>query len=324
MRHYVIIFFYIFSSMAMASSPVSGSFEATKLCPAYVSKNKKSNPDNLMVTPPLRYVLHEINRPHNPDWIRISFPDNQQPLRWVSAACGVATYQSQEPKSCDNNPGLANYNVIAFSWQPAFCATYGYEAGKPECLHLKSTFYSANHLVLHGLWPSQESCGVHYGFCGIESQTNHCDYPAVNLTPDVANTLRVLMPSFAFGSCLERHEWNKHGSCQLLASSEYFAQALRLTNDVNETPFGQYLHEHIGQRVSKVDLEETIKASFGDKAIRKVYLGCKNGLLVDIFIQLPAVLPESDSLVTLVKNAAEVSHPSGCPQSIGISDFTGE
>jgi ribonuclease T2 len=324
MRHLIAIILLSFLTGSFASVNVMGSFEASSSCPAYLSKNKKTNPDDLYVQPKATYKLLEINRQNNPDWLRIVFPDNPFSSRWVSATCGIANYQRPQPQSCEQSPGLANSYIIALSWQPGFCETYGYEAGKPECRKLSDNSYSASHLVLHGLWPNQENCGDHYGFCTTVQKSNHCDYPPLNLSEEVANALKMLMPSYAFGSCLERHEWNKHGSCQFLSMDDYFALATRLTKEVDQTALGNYLHEHRGQRVTRQQLQAMVSQSFGNDATHKVYLGCKNGVLVDIFIQLPAFLPENESLISLVKKAPELSRYEGCPEQIEISNFKSE
>ncbi|WP_133139874.1 ribonuclease T2 family protein [Legionella genomosp. 1] len=324
MRTWIFVFFFgLFPSIALAA-PASGSFTIEKTCPAYISKNKKTNPDNVYLQPGQVYEIREINREHNPDWFRLYLPDNATPLRWVSSDCGDSSYHPGPAPRCQQSPGLADSYVLAFSWQPAFCQTYGYEAGKPECLHLPSRSYQASHLVLHGLWPNQEQCGEHYGFCGTSPRTNHCDYPPLSLKEPVSASLKYFMPSYSHGSCLERHEWYKHGSCQLLSADEYFALAIRLTEDMEETALGKFLHEHVGETVDRLQLQELVRLSFGNASTRKVYLGCKNGMLVDIFVQLPALIPEQDSLAELVERAPDAKRYEGCPAKVGISDFNSE
>ncbi|KTD22734.1 ribonuclease, T2 family [Legionella lansingensis] len=318
------IFLSFLPLFSFSSIVVTGKFEANKSCPVYVSKNKKTNPDNLFVKPSERYEIREINCPENPDWLRIEIPNIKQPLRWVSAECGEYSYQAKGKTTCEQLPDLADSYILALSWQPGFCQTYGSEAGKPECKTLSADSYQANHLVLHGLWPNQDICGQNYGFCGTEQKKNHCDYSPVNLTTTVAQELRQFMPSYAAGSCLERHEWNKHGSCQARSSDAYFSLAIRLNREVNQTVFGQFLSEHVGETVVREQLREMMAKSFGPDAKYKVYLGCKNGMLVDIYIQLPALIPQDEPLLSLVKKAPEFMHYDSCPTAIIISDFTRE
>lgn len=320
----VVLFLTILPFVSYSSAQVTGNLDATKACPAYVSKNKKTNPAQLHLKPGQRYDIHEVNRPINPDWLRVEIKDAAIPLRWVRADCGEYRYESSGREYCKKNPGLADSYVLALSWQPAFCQTYGYEAAKPECLSLPANSYQANHLSLHGLWPNQASCGQSYGFCGVEMRSHHCEYLAVELTQEVAKDLQQLMPSYAYGSCLERHEWNKHGSCQILSSDEYFSLAMRLNREVEKTALGQFLHNSRGETVKRAELREKIRQSFGKEASNKVYLGCKNGLLVDVYIQLPALIPANESLESLVKKAPDFQRPDACPAAIGISDFNSE
>lgn len=222
--------------------------------------------------------------------------------------------------SC-NYPSEADSYVLALSSQPGFCETYGFEAGKPECRRLAKDSYAAKHLTLHGLWPNKERCGQHYGFCTSRPEANHCDYAPVNLSSDVSILLKKLMPSYSSGSCLERHEWNKHGSCQSLSENDYFALAMRLLTQTDESAFGVFLTEHQGERVKLSVLEERIAQSFGAKNVGKVYLGCKNGILVDIFIQLPALIPLNESLQSLINKAQGNTQRSLCPQNVILSHF---
>lgn len=325
MRHFLVLLLVFFSFESFASTPAVGHVLMTRSCPAWVSKNKKTNPDHLQTQTEKIYAIHEVNDSDNPVWLRVWMPDSpRHPLRWVSADCGVASFEANESQSCQLSPGLADSYVLALSWQPGFCQTYGYDAGKPECLHLPVNSYQASHLVLHGLWPNQDNCGERYGFCGVPSAPSHCDYSPVSLSTKVAGQLRVLMPSYSFGTCLERHEWNKHGSCQALSSDDYFSLASRLTREADQTSLAVFLRDRVGHQVTRDSLRDKVRQSFGVEASRKVYLGCKNGLLVDIYIQLPALIPADESLTELVKKAPEFMRYEGCPESVAISNFTSD
>ncbi len=292
-------------------------FQVKQLCPAYLSKNKKTNPDNLMVSPGSIYPVREINK-ISPDWYRIEM-HSPYSLRWVSDECGIVKQNAQFKKSCDR-AGNADSYVLALSSQPGFCETYGYEAGKPECRKLSKDSYQANHLTLHGLWPNMNFCGQRYGFCNVTPQTNHCDYEPLSLAPQIASELKKLMPSFNYGSCLERHEWNKHGSCQFLSVDDYFSLAMRLTKEVDNSPLGNYLTNHQGQAVRLSVLRDMIDKTFGSSNREKIYLGCKNNVLVDIYIQLPADLNVA-SIVDLVNEAPNNHARDLCGKTVIISHF---
>lgn len=223
--------------------------------------------------------------------------------------------------TCDTHAGMSDSYVLALSSQPGFCQTYGYEAGKPECQNLSKNSYQAKHLTLHGLWPNQNACGQSYGYCGVEQKTNHCSYPSLNLSPEVAEQLKIMMPSYHYGSCLERHEWNKHGSCQILSADAYFSLAMRLTASVDNSVLGQYITQHQGQKVPLSDLREMIVQSFGKDNSGKVYLGCKNGILVDIYIHLPALIPLDEPIESLIKDAPNSPVKDTCPSKVMLSNF---
>lgn len=306
-----------------ASILVNGTFEATQICPAYSSKNKKNNPDNLMVQPNQQYQLKEINK-INPDWLRIEYTDHHSSLRWVKASCGTTEYIQRNTSNCDNNADLADSYVLALSSQSGFCETYGYEAGKPECRKLTKDSYQAKHLTLHGLWPNQNNCGQNYGYCGVKPRPNHCDYPPLNLNSNVSSELKKIMPSYNYGSCLERHEWNKHGSCQTLTPDNYFTLAMRLAIEMDQSVFGNYLTAHKGEKVKLSVLRELIAKAFGSNNAGKIYLGCKDGKLVDVFVELPSLIPFHESLDSLISKAPEYQYHDSCPTNVIISDFNKE
>lgn len=226
--------------------------------------------------------------------------------------------------SCDIHAGLSDSYMLALSSQPGFCQTYGYEAGKPECKHLSKNSYQAKHLTLHGLWPNQKACGQNYGYCGVEQKTSHCAYPPLDLSPQVSDRLQKIMPSYYYGSCLERHEWNKHGSCQILSANQYFDLAIRLTETADRSLFGEFLTQNQGQKVQLAQLREMIATTFGAINSSKIYLGCKKGILVDIYIQLPALIPYDSSLESLINEAPESQTHDTCPNNVILSNFNAE
>ncbi len=323
MLKFITLLFLIVSVNANSSNAVSGTFEATKSCPAYSSKNNKTNPDNVMVQIHQQYQLKEINKTP-PDWLRIVIAEHRNSLRWVKASCGITEYTERNSEKCDSRVGMADSHVLALSSQSGFCETYGYEAGKPECRKLSQNSSQANHLTLHGLWPNQDNCGQRYGFCGVKPRANHCDYSPIELSSSVAEGLRRLMPSYNYGSCLERHEWNKHGSCQVLSPDEYFTLAMRMTTEIDSSVFGRFLTEHKGDTVKLALLREQLNKAFGRNNAGKFYLGCKDGFLVDIFIQLPALIPMQEPIESLINRAPEHQYHDSCSSYVTISNFTKE
>lgn len=222
---------------------------------------------------------------------------------------------------CDMSAGLSDSNILALSLQPGFCQTYGYEAGKLECMHLSKKSYPFHHFTLHGLWPNQKACGQRYGFCDVPQKNSHCAYAPLDLSAEVSARLQQMMPSYKYGSCLERHEWNKHGSCQILSVDMYFSLAMRLVSEVDHSSFGRYIRKNQGKIVSLTSLRKKITQVFGRSNTGKIYLGCKHGVLVDIYIELPALIPFDAPVTHLIDNAPNYHYHDSCPARITISNF---
>jgi ribonuclease T2 len=298
---------------AQASVPLSGTLQADKDCEAFVSKKKKSNPDNAKLEPGDSYVIFEANRINEPDWYRVRVADATPPERWVEADCGRLTSSSTpavpdegggrplEPddRSLCSTAGLQDSFVLALSWQPAFCESH---RGKTECsASFPATFQAAGNFTLHGLWPNREACGINYGNCEhVRTQREFCAYPAVELDPEVAKQLGQVMPGTA--SCLERHEWFKHGTCQVeWTASQYYEVAMDLLRQFNDSGMRQYMAQNMGRRVSTADFLAKVDSALGEGASQRLQLGCSGGMLTDVFIALPAELEPGANLAELIQ-----------------------
>ncbi|MCY1079513.1 ribonuclease T2 family protein [Archangium lansingense] len=305
---------------AWASVPVEGTLHATKDCEAFVSKKKKSNPDKARLEPGDAYVILEQNRPNQPQWFRVRVDEANPPERWVEASCGTQTLStaveeepgqptpkprpisSNDPRLC-NTAGLQDSFKLALSWQPAFCEGH---RSKTECsAGFDNSFQSAGNFTLHGLWPNRQSCGIRYGDCDNPNpQRDFCSYPKLSISPEVMKQLSAVMPGTA--SCLERHEWFKHGTCQVDWNvSEYFEVAINLVRQFNDSGMNKFMTENMGKEVSREDFLRQVDAALGAGARERVELGCARGgkLLTDVFINLPANVEPGESLAELVKMA---------------------
>lgn len=97
--------------------------------------------------------------------------------------------------------GEFDYYVMALSWSPTWCALEGKDRGSPQC---DKDFG----WVLHGLWPQYE-----------DGWPSYCTTNARN--PSRSDTSA---QSDLFGSSGSAwHQWNKHGRCSGLSSSDYYA-----------------------------------------------------------------------------------------------------
>lgn len=298
----------------------TGDFTASASCPAYTSKNNLTNPGDVRTVVGTKYVISEANK-LPAEWYRVSIagaPENN--LRWVEAKCG--TVESKETTSCSLDSGKADSYVLALSLQPGFCETGGYAKGKPECLNLAKNSIYRQEFGLHGLWPNQDACGTNYGFCNsTKQQTNFCDYAPLALNSDVSHVLSTYMASYAYGSCLERHEWYKHGTCQVKDQSSYYQLAITLTHQVDETKFKNYVINNMGNTVSLDSLKQNFDASFGVGMNKKVQFLCTNGILTDLYINMPNLDKITQTnFVTLLGQAAD-NKASSCGSQVKISNF---
>lgn len=300
---------------AQASVPLSGTLQADRDCEAFVSKKKKSNPDKARLEPGDAYVIFEANRVDQPDWYRVRVADATPPERWVEADCGRLTssitpdvpdegggppIQPDDPSLC-STAGLQDSFVLALSWQPAFCESH---RGKTECsASFPATFQAAGNFTLHGLWPNREACGISYGNCErVRKPREFCDYPPVQLNSEVEKQLSQVMPGTA--SCLERHEWFKHGTCQVeWDASQYYEVAMDLLRQFNDSGMREYMAQNMGRRVSTADFLAKVDSTLGAGASQRLQLGCSGGLLTDVFVSLPAELEPGANLTELLQSA---------------------
>jgi ribonuclease T2 len=207
---------------------------------------------------------------------------------------------------------------LAVSWQPAFCESH---RGKPECKITDNTVYQASNFTLHGLWPNKHECGTNYGLCGQYKQQvkSFCDYDPVPMKPETVSRLGEVMPSVAEGTCLDRHEWYKHGTCQTdWNADQYFDTAVRLVKEFNAKGMSDFMKQNIGKTVSGNTFYKAVDQAFGKNASKRLRLGCdRDGNLVDIFINLPKQIPENTALADLIQQAPE-DYGNSCGKSFKV------
>lgn len=303
-----IIILLLFSVGCWASTAATGTMTASHECAAFVSKNKRTNPDHVQLEIGKSYPVFEANQPVDPSWFRVRVQNANPAERWVSKDCGTSNVQIGGRENPVNSgqcqtAGLEDSYKLALSWQPAFCETH---RDKPECRVKDGKAYQASNFTLHGLWPNKKSCGTHYGFCGeVRSKPgDFCDYPALSLITDVRNELEQVMPSAKAGSCLQRHEWHKHGTCQTKWSiDDYHEMTINLVRQFNESGVAYFISRNIGKQVSEADFFKKIDSTLGDNAHKRIQLNCKSGNLVDIYVNLPLDIKKGETLGAVVQRA---------------------
>ena len=131
------------------------------------------------------------------------------------------------------------------------------------------------------------------------------ELPPVELSEETRADLAVVMPGMR--SALQRHEWLKHGTCYGTGPEEYFAEALQLMAELNQSPVRALLAARIGARVSADELRAAFDQAFGAGAGARVALSCAGGLLTELRIHLQGTIHATTRLADLIAAAAPVA-----------------
>lgn len=207
--------------------------------------------------------------------------------------CQISLPLALQADTISKKAGQFDYYTLALSWQAAFCES---KPRKPECQSQNDKQFSAYHFVLHGLWPNVKGDKHHqYGYCDVpkhivkkDKNRRWCNTPRLNLSDEERERLSKFMPGSV--SCLQRHEWYKHGSCSGLSENDYFALSNRLVKMFSETRFSQYVKDNVGKYVKRNSLLKMFDKEFGKGSRAYLALRCKKvrgtSLLTEIQIHL--------------------------------------
>ena len=309
------------------ANATTGTVSAIQSCEAYQSFRKKTNPGKVLISKGQYYTYKEVSITADHTKYRIVIKGAKPALRWIDGRCVKPLTQKSHKKHfnqvyksnkgtyrCTTVPGLADSNVLALSWQSAFCET---KRDKAECQVRDPKSFQANNFTLHGLWPNRDNCNRktgYYGNCNSlkTKPKKFCGYPKLDLNDSTRAQLEIYMPSAAHGTCLQRHEWYRHGTCQTqLDVSQYYDFAIKLQQEFNNSGMAQLMTENIGKRVASANFFNSFDKAFGAGAHQKLQLRCKAGDLIDVYINLPKDLDQAASLKTLL-GRAENDFKNGC------------
>jgi ribonuclease T2 len=237
-------------------------------------------------------------------------------MRWPLLA-GLVAITSLA--ACEPEPSVDHY-VLALSWQPAFCERNG---GKPECRELDGGDFAATNLALHGLWPNAAE-GDHPFYCGVaagnrdaDEAGDWCTLPATGADQATQADLARVMPGSA--SCLDRHEWIKHGSCTGLGGDAYFDASVHLVREMQATRLSKVLRANIGKEVSRRGLLDAFEADFGAGAADALELLCRRQGQRAYLTEIRLALRSASIDKPLSRNALFLGGPpphGGCPADI--------
>ena len=238
----------------------------------------------------------------------------------------VSTAFAKDPKYKQSSTGKFDSYVLALSWQPAFCET---KPDKKECKTQTPDRYDATNLALHGLWPNKNTDKQRtFGFCGVkksikklDSANKWCKMPSLNLSNETKKDLAQSMPGFA--SCLERHEWYKHGTCSGMSADKYFATANRLAASFAGSSMGQYIAANVGSIIDADDLFKEFEKDFGEGSRNSLKLHCAKAdgvnMLVEVRVYLANPIPAGGAMKDML--VSPPSHETGsCPQTFFIDE----
>jgi ribonuclease T2 len=306
--------------LSLAEVPLSGSFLATKECPAFQSFRKGTNPGGVKIESGHSYPLLAKNAP-NATHYRVRIESASPPERWVSADCGIYKEEnvgSQTPETAgDSSPEMQTRYVLSVGWEPGFCESH---ANKSECESERSDAFDATHFTLHGLWPQprrREYCDVPQELIEADRRGNWQALPTVDLSKETRDHLAVVMPGTR--SLLDRHEWIRHGTCYGGDAETYFRQAMSLVDAVNSSPIQSLFASNVGREISMGAIKDAFNLAFGAGAGDRIRLACKRDgsrrLITEITIGLGA-RPDGGAaqLTDLIKTSSPTD--SGCPGGI--------
>ncbi|MDM8561584.1 ribonuclease T2 [Candidatus Parabeggiatoa sp. HSG14] len=222
--------------------------------------------------------------------------------------------------------GKFDYYTLALSWQSAFCES---NPKKQECQSQHEKRFDAYHFVLHGLWPNVKGDKRHhYGYCGVSKKLKKkdkkgrwCDMPQLDLSKEVREHLTQFMPATV--SCLQRHEWYKHGICSGLSEDDYFSLSNQLVETFSKTRFSAYVAKNAGKYVKRKKLLKAFAREFGKRSRAYLKLQCRKikgvSLLTEVQINLKKNLKDVSDFSRLFTEEKLKIHGT-CPRSFKIDE----
>jgi ribonuclease T2 len=258
----------------------------------------------------------------NPSFLLLAAALLAAPLsaqNWSDGAPVIEAQTALRPPSGGNVAGQFDSYTFTMSWEPTFCEG---KPGAQECASQRPDRFDASNLALHGLWPDKNGDASHsYGYCGVSSSDQSLDRaptwcqlrePAYSDATHAA--LGIVMPGV--NSCLDHHEWTKHGTCSGLTADQYFASAAALIQQVAASSFGQYLKAHAGQTVDSSAVVAAFEQDFGVGSGAKLVLNCTSvrgsSALLEARLHLPTPLQPASQLAAMLLSTGDRGN---CPSS---------
>lgn len=158
--------------------------------------------------------------------------------------------------------GDFDYYVMSLSWSPTWCALEGEQRGSPQC----DQDYG---WVLHGLWPQFETGWPSY--CNTRERN-----------PSRADTTAQADIFGSSGSAW--HQWNKHGRCSGLSSSDYYALSRKAYAQIKRPVLLRQLDRSV--RLPASVIEEAFLEANPELSPDQITITCKAGRIQEARICL--------------------------------------
>ena len=164
----------------------------------------------------------------------------------------------------DGTAGDFDYYVMALSWSPNWCALEGDARNSPQCDDREDFGW-----VLHGLWPQYERGWPDY------CKTAH-NAPTRRQTNEMADIMGT--------SGLAWYQWNKHGVCSGLNSTEYYALAREAYETLDIPQAFKRLEKQVSLPASLI--EEAFMDKNEELDANEVTVTCRSGYIQEVRICL--------------------------------------
>jgi len=263
--------------------------EATQMCQAYNDMKHRRNSNNIKLKVGESYRILQKNKGQ----ILTLIEGERVAQRWVDESCfgekkkktfSFAERLAKNNKAPVKSSSTLKQNLLALSWQNAFCQTHQY---KKECKSMNSKSFGAFEFVLHGLWPqprNNQYCKVSKKQIGMDKNKQWYRLDKLDLNMTTRSELSKYMPGY--GSNLHRHEWVKHGTCYGLSANEYYNDAIALLKQLNSSEVQQYFKQNIGKVVKLKEVRKVFDKEFGVGAGKHVSMNCKSGLVTELWLHI--------------------------------------
>ena len=295
------------------------------------------------MTEPFRaYAMIALNAPGG-DYFQVKVPG--APVtgdRWVHVSCGLHAVAAGTPITplpddpVEPVPGRRSRltNLLALSWQPAFCETEAGQDRVPRSSTLASCRSPRPQLSLHGLWPQPQG-GTTAASRPASSRSTRpsqwTDLPAVEIDADTREPPRRRHAGDRELPRAPRVAQARHLLLDAGGADAYFDDTLRLVDAINASPVAALLADHVGAELDTADLRAAFDAAFGAGAGERVQVHCTGDggrtLIQELSIGLAGAIAPGRRAGRLMRAADPVSPaapaasstPPGCNSRPGLA-----